>query len=56
MWTLIIGITFVGALAFGIWVGLGMPGRHGREDRVVQHGRARRLEHRRIDWLRPPGR
>lgn len=54
MWILI--LTFVLALAVGIWVGLGMPGMSGREDRVVKHGRARRLEHRHVHWLRPPNR
>jgi hypothetical protein len=41
------------ALGVGIYVGLGMPGVKGREDRVVHGGRARRLEKRHIDWLRP---
>lgn len=40
------------ALGVGIYVGLGMPGMKGREDRVVREGTARRLEKRHIDWLR----
>jgi hypothetical protein len=40
------------ALALGVYVGLGMPGMPGREDRVVPHGRARRLPHRHIHWFR----
>jgi hypothetical protein len=34
-------------------VGLGAPGTKGREDRVVKSGRARRLDHNFIHWLRP---
>ena len=41
------------ALALGIYVGLGMPGISGREDRVVPPGRARRLPHRHLHWIRP---
>jgi Uri superfamily endonuclease len=41
------------ALGAGVYVGLGAPGTRGREDRVVQHRQARRLEKRHIDWLRP---
>ncbi|HSJ15091.1 MAG TPA: hypothetical protein VK939_11790 [Longimicrobiales bacterium] len=45
------------ALGGGIYVGLGAPGMPGREDRVLPPGsRPRRLERRRIDWLRPPRR
>jgi Uri superfamily endonuclease len=40
------------ALGLGVYVGLGMPGMKGREDRVVQHGTPRRLGKRHIDWLR----
>jgi len=40
------------ALAFGLWIGLGAPGTKGRTDRVVHPGRARRLEHRHIHWIR----
>jgi hypothetical protein len=55
-WLIIIGGSIL-ALAGGIYVGLGAPGTRGREDRVLPPGsRARRLERRRIDWLRPPGR
>jgi hypothetical protein len=43
------------ALGLGVYVGLGAPGMKGREDRVVQ-GRAKRLQKRHIDWLRPPRR
>lgn len=46
-------VSMIVALAAGIYVGLGMPGLPGREDRVVRHGRARRLnKHRFLDWLR----
>lgn len=42
------------ALAAGIYVGLGMPGLPGREDRVIGSGRRKRLvKHRFLDWLRP---
>lgn len=45
------------ALAAGIYVGLGMPGLPGRENRVNSSGRSRRLtEHRFLDWLRPTDR
>jgi hypothetical protein len=45
------------AFAIGIWVGLGLPGTAGREDRVVSPGKARReAEHRPLDWLRGPRR
>jgi hypothetical protein len=40
------------ALAIGIWVGLGAPGTNGREDRVVKSGRARRLDHNYVHWLK----
>jgi hypothetical protein len=40
------------ALAIGIYVGLGLPGLPGREDRVVSPGRARRLKHNYIHWYR----
>jgi hypothetical protein len=50
MWII---ITMVGALALGIYVGLGAPGMSGREDRVVSSGRARRLAKRHIHWIRP---
>lgn len=41
------------ALGIGIYVGLGMPGTSGREDRVVTPGKARReAQHRSLDWLR----
>jgi hypothetical protein len=41
------------ALGIGIYVGLGMPGTSGREDRVVPPGKARReAQHRPLDWLR----
>lgn len=42
----------VAALVLGVWVGLGMPGMSGREDRVVSSGRARRLPHRHVHWIR----
>lgn len=41
------------ALGIGVYVGLGAPGMPGREDRVVKHGRAKRLPKNYIDWLRP---
>jgi hypothetical protein len=43
------------ALAFGIWVGLGMPGvGGGRADRFVETGRARRgLEPNYLHWFKP---
>lgn len=51
MWLLI--TMAIVALAGGVYVGLGMPGvRGGREDRIVHHGRARRLEHRYVHWIR----
>lgn len=40
------------ALGVGIYVGLGMPGIPGREDRVVPPGRARRLKQNQIDLLK----
>ncbi|HUF69653.1 MAG TPA: hypothetical protein VMM79_13500 [Longimicrobiales bacterium] len=46
-------LSLVAALGVGIYVGLGMPGMPGREDRVVSQGRARRLPTRHLDWLRP---
>jgi hypothetical protein len=51
MWWLI--LLMILALAGGIYVGLGAPGLRGREDRVVTSGRARRLPHRHVHWLRP---
>jgi Uri superfamily endonuclease len=42
----------VAALGIGLYVGLGAPGMRGREDRVVHHGRARRLPKKHIDWLK----
>lgn len=45
-------LTMAGALIFGIWVGLGAPGTRGRENRLVKSGRARRLDHSYIHWLR----
>jgi hypothetical protein len=50
MW-IVIGMAV--ALGAGLWVGLGAPGTQGRQDRVVTSGRARRLQKRHIDWLRP---
>lgn len=47
-----IWILSIVALAFGIYVGLGMPGVGGRENRVVPTGRARRLPHRHVHWIR----
>ena len=42
------------ALAAGIYVGLGMPGVPGREDRAVSPGRARReARYRTLDWIKP---
>jgi hypothetical protein len=44
----------VAALAIGIWVGIGAPGLPGgREDRVVEPGRAKRLKKQHIDLLKP---
>jgi hypothetical protein len=40
------------ALAVGVYVGLGLPGLRGREDRLVAPGRARRLPHRHVHWIR----
>jgi hypothetical protein len=51
---LILGM--VAALGLGVYVGLGLPGMGGRQDRIVTEGRARRLERRHIHWLRPPER
>jgi hypothetical protein len=44
----------IGALGFGVWVGLGLPGvGGGREDRVVESGRARRgLQPNYIHWIK----
>jgi hypothetical protein len=42
----------VAALGVGIYVGLGAPGVPGREDRVVEPGRARRLKKQHIDLLK----
>lgn len=47
-----IWILSIVALAVGIYVGLGMPGLSGRENRVVSTGRARRLPHRHVHWIR----
>jgi hypothetical protein len=43
------------ALAVGIYIGLGMPGLPGREDRVLPSGMRRRRKHHftPIDLLRP---
>jgi hypothetical protein len=49
MWLIIIAVL---SLAGGIYVGLGTPGLHGRQDRVVTPGRAQRLEHRYVHWIR----
>lgn len=47
-------IGVIAALGAGVWVGLGMPGTSGREDRVVRPGHARReAKHRTLDWLKP---
>lgn len=50
LWLLIIFAVL--ALALGVYVGLGAPGWPGREDRVVHAGRARRLQHRHVHWIR----
>jgi hypothetical protein len=51
---LLLGLGLVLALGVGIYVGLGLPGRPGREDRVVSPGKARReARHRSLDWLKP---
>jgi len=41
------------ALAAGVWVGLGHPGFKGRDDRIVEPGRAHRLERKPLNWTRP---
>ena len=42
------------ALGAGVYVGMGMPGLSGREDRVVRRGHARQeARHRNLDWLKP---
>lgn len=46
-------LSLIAALGLGIWVGLGAPGVPGRQNRVVESGRARRLKPRHLDWLRP---
>ena len=47
-------IGLIVALGAGVWVGLGMPGVSGREDRVVRPGMARReAKPRSLDWLKP---
>ena len=48
---LIIGGMVV-ALGVGVYVGLGMPGMPGREDRIFPPGRARRLKKQHIDYLK----
>jgi Uri superfamily endonuclease len=50
-WILVGGMA--AALGAGVYVGLGAPGTRGRQDRVVMHGRPKRLRRRHIDWLRP---
>jgi hypothetical protein len=51
---MIVGMMVV-ALAVGVYVGLGLPGMPGREDRVVGHARRRlKVQHSPLDWLRPP--
>jgi hypothetical protein len=40
------------ALGIGVYVGLGMPGMKGREDRVVAPGHAKRLKKKHIDMLK----
>lgn len=49
MWWVILAVL---ALAIGVYVGLGLPGMPGREDRIVAPGRARRLKHNYIHWYR----
>lgn len=49
-------IIAVVALIIGVYVGLGLPGLPGREDRVVPQGRARRLSHNYIHWYKPRSR
>lgn len=51
MWWVILAVL---ALAIGVYVGLGLPGMPGREDRIVTPGRARRLKHNHIHWYRTP--
>jgi hypothetical protein len=46
-------LSLVAALGLGVYVGLGAPGYPGRQNKVVSSGRARRLEPRHLDWLRP---
>jgi hypothetical protein len=52
---MILLLGMVAALGIGVYVGLGAPGWKGREDRVVEEGRARRLERRHIHWIRTSG-
>lgn len=44
------------ALAAGIYIGLGLPGLPGAQDRVVWRGRRRPRGrgHTPLDWLKPP--
>lgn len=49
MWWIVFMVVALGA---GIYVGLGAPGVPGRGDRIVAHGRAKRLPHRYVHWLR----
>jgi hypothetical protein len=46
----------IAALGIGIYIGLGMPGMPGPQDRVLPPGRARRPQRRHValDWLKPP--
>lgn len=52
--TVLFWVGVAAALGGGVWVGLGMPGTKGREDRVVRPGHARReAKPRALDWLKP---
>lgn len=52
MLVVLVIVGMVIALGVGVYVGLGMPGTSGREDRVVAPGRARRLKKQHIDYFR----
>jgi hypothetical protein len=46
----------IAALAAGVYIGLGLPGLPGPQDRVLPPGRRRRRKRTftPLDWLRPP--
>lgn len=53
MTSFLIILSLIIALGLGVYVGLGAPGFPGRVNKWVPSGRARRLQARHLDWLRP---